>query len=135
MGDEAEEMFEKVYPHGWERYGLKRPRIQVGKLKLKIRYTPDYVTSSSLIEVQGFGADQTVKLKLEKERALHQWNQDMPVQMFLWDSKQRRYGYIPIDAMTHASHTHGQLGRLDEKPAWFIQADDLEMEWVSAESS
>lgn len=134
MGDEAEQVFERVHPRGWSRFGIRRPEIQVGKLPLKIRYTPDYITSFHLVEVQGFGKDQLVKLKLEKERALHAWNDDMATQMFLWDRTNQRYGYIDIADLTHAAHTHGQLDWLDNKRAWFIPAAEMEMTWQSAKS-
>jgi len=134
MGDEAEQMFEQVYPRGFVRYGLNRPPISVGKLSLKIRYTPDYLTSSSLVEVQGFGRDQLVKVKLEKEQALHLWNADMPTQFFLWDRTNKRYGYIDIAAMTRSAHAHGALERLDDKRAWFIPAEDMEMTWADVSS-
>ena len=134
LGDEAEAVFESVYPHGFVRFGLRRPPISVSKLPPMIRYTPDYLTSSGLIEVMGFGRDQTLKLKLEKETALHMWSQIMPTRFFIWDRTNRRYGYVDIQGMTATAHAHGALERLDEKRAWFIPADALEIEWATIES-
>lgn len=130
MGDQAEGIFERVYPLGFARFGLRRPPIQVGKLPLKLRYAPDYITTSSLIEVQGF-ADDTVKVKTEKHLALQLWDQDMPVQLFLYDSRNERHGLTPIAQLTHDIFTHGTIARFPEgKPYWAIPAETMEMQWV-----
>lgn len=130
MGDEAEGMFEQVYPHGWARYGLNRPRIAMSKLPLKIRYTPDYVTSAKLVECQGFGADQLVKVKFEKLVALHMWNSDMPTEIFLWDTTNQRFTYVNIATLSNTLHTHADLATFPEgKRYWALGADQLECEW------
>lgn len=130
MGDEAEAVFEEVYPKGYIRFGLNRPPIRVQDLPLKIRYMPDYLTSSELVECQGFGRDQVVKVKLEKWLALGMWNAEMPVRLFLWDSKNERYGYVTIDQLTRAINTHGELGEFKEgKKVWLMPADDVGVEW------
>lgn len=93
MGDQAEDRFEawcKKQKRGYVRYGLNRPPIQVYKLPARIRFTPDYLTTASFVEVQGLGTDQQVKLKLDKWGSLHYWNDLHPVELFLWDSKNER---------------------------------------------
>lgn len=91
MGDEAEAVFEEVWPTGWARYGLNRPPIQVHKLPIKLRYTPDYITTHCLVEVQGVGRDQTLKVKLEKHLALQAWSQEMQLRFFIWDNVGKRW--------------------------------------------
>jgi len=131
MGDIAENVFEEVHPFGWSRFGLNRPPFSVAKLSMKMRYAPDYLTTASLIEVQGHGADQKTKLKVEKQRALYLWQQDYPVQLFLWDNHHKAYGLVTLDQMTHDIDAHGRLNHFPEgKPYWEIDAADLEMEWT-----
>jgi hypothetical protein len=94
MGDEAEGVFEAICSNegrSWARYGLRRPRLAVQMLPAKVRYTPDYLCNKELVEVQGFGKDQTIKTKVEKLDALAWWSNAMPVHIFLWDSTNRRY--------------------------------------------
>lgn len=133
MGDEAEGVFEAVYPQGWARYGLNRPPIQMGKLPPKIRYTPDYVTSKGLIEVQGFGRDQTFKLKDDKYDALNQWHLDFRVDLFVWDTTNKRYGYVRLHDFMEAWEEHGWRDAFDDgrNPYMAIKAEHLPVEhWV-----
>lgn len=97
MGDEAEGIFEQVYPNGFTRYGLDRPPIQMHKLEPFIRYTPDYLTSQGPVEVQGFGYDQVAKIKVDKLEALLMWDAIQPTRLFLWDSHQQRHAMLAID--------------------------------------
>src|SRR6266498_2550714 len=83
MGDLAEGAFEEVHQYGFVRWGLDRPPIQVHKLPKRIRFAPDYLTTHSFVEVQGFGKDQVIKLKLDKYDALRWWNVLHPVDLFL----------------------------------------------------
>ena len=71
LGDEAEQVFERVARYGWVRYGLNRPPLQMHRLPARIRYTPDYLMSNKFIEVQGLGRDQKLKLKLDKIGRAH----------------------------------------------------------------
>jgi len=73
MGDLAEGVFEEWCGTNFARYGLNRPPIAMWKLPAKIRYTPDYITSDYLVEVQGFGRKQVVHMKLDKWDALLWW--------------------------------------------------------------
>lgn len=98
MGDEAESVFEAVWPTNFVAYGLRRPPLQVHKLAPFVRYTPDYLTSTKLVEVQGVGRDGQIKLKLEKYSALKEWHvTSMDVILFVWDSKNRQYGTLDMD--------------------------------------
>lgn len=87
MGDEAEGVFEEKHEGKFVRYGLNRPPIGMNQMTAKIRYTPDYLTARTLVEVMGVGNDRILKLKSEKAYALQQWNTDMDLELFLWDSK------------------------------------------------
>jgi hypothetical protein len=99
MGDEAEGVFEAVWGDSWVRFGLNRPAISMAKLPPMIRYTPDYLTSFELVEVQGAGKDQTFKLKVEKHAALLLWSHFLPVRIFVWDTTNKRYCSFLIDEL------------------------------------
>jgi len=94
MGDEAEGHFEeyaaKKLKKGVVRYGLNRPPIRMSDLPTRLRYTPDYLMGKHFVEVQGFGKDQTFKLKHEKLNSLHYWNDLHPVYLYVWDSTNER---------------------------------------------
>lgn len=99
MGDQAEAAFEELYDRQWVRYGLNRPDrhgFRVGKLDRMIQYTPDYLCDDHFVEVQGFGQDQTLKIKLEKWAALERWHAIMPVRIFAWDSYNQRAFHFPL---------------------------------------
>ena len=110
MGDEAESVFEQWATNqgiGFARYGLNRPPIHVHKLPDLIRYTPDYLMTARLVEVQGFGRDQTFKLKEVKLAALEDWTQIHPVSMFAWDSHGQRAFMVDLEAIASAAATGG----------------------------
>lgn len=129
MGDEAEQKFEEVYPKGWVRWGLNRPPVKVSALPPKIRYAPDYLTSDGFIEVMGVGKDQILKVKLEKHLCLWQWHHEMPTQIFVWDSENKRYTYIAVPDL------HDIVRILESfpegKPYWAVQLEELGSEWKS----
>lgn len=93
LGDEAEGVFEQVWPGAWERYGLNRPKLNMAKLTPFVRCTPDYITHEALVEVMGVGRDHTFKLKREKYEALQDWEiaAKTPVWIFLFDSHKQRW--------------------------------------------
>ena len=133
MGDEAEGIFEAVYPQGWARYGLNRPPIQLKNVPPKIRYTPDYITGKGLVEVQGFGRDQTFKLKIDKWQALIDWHNDFRVDLFVWDTTNKRYGYVRLHDLGVALDEHGWDDAFDNgaNPYVAIKADQIPVdEWV-----
>jgi hypothetical protein len=135
MGDEAEAVFESVYEHGFTRYGLDRPPIAVGKLPLKLRYTPDYHTSAGLVEVQGFGQQQLIKVKVEKLTALEMWQQDAPVRLFFFDKTHSACALQPLAEFTRNVYAHAALDRFPEgKPFFFLDAADLEVTWTRVDT-
>jgi hypothetical protein len=131
MGDAAERCFEAVCQVGWARFGLNRPPVQVHKLPLMLRYMPDYITTKALVECQGFGRDQVVKLKLEKLLGLQRWMVEHPTEIFLWDSHKKRYGQISVNDITQAVVAKGEIAEFKEGTKyWRIAADDLELTWT-----
>tara|TARA_R100000152_G_C6764177_1_gene188729 strand:- start:362 stop:811 length:450 start_codon:yes stop_codon:yes gene_type:complete len=94
MGDIAERAFEEVSEVNFVRYGLNRPPLNMASLPLTIRHTPDYLTSNNLVEVQGLGKDQVLKMKLEKMKALGSWHRMHKVQLFVYDSTNDRSALI-----------------------------------------
>ena len=132
MGDEAEGVFERVFPKGKARYGLNRPPIQVSALPLMLRYTPDYITSTGLVEVQGFGKDGSFRLKVEKYKALCQWEQTWHVDFFLWDKTNKRWAIVPLHKVEEILAS-AEAGLYPEgKAYWKIPAKNLDCEWVDA---
>ncbi len=92
MGDEAEGMFEEVWPNAWTRYGFNRPPCKMDKWSLRTRYTPDYMDRYGPIECQGFGRDRLLKIKNEKRLALNLWVRDEPkLRFFIWDRTMQRW--------------------------------------------
>lgn len=128
MGDEAEMRFEE-WAHstsrGFVRFGLNRPPIAVHRLPPFIRYTPDYLQTNQLVEVQGFGRDQLFKLKADKLEILGQWAEYHPVDLFAWDSTNRRAWMVPLDALQEAA-PNMPIGMFDgTKPYYEYSADVL----------
>lgn len=138
MGDAAEGVFESTYPEGWASYGLRRPPINLSTVPPVIRYTPDYVTGKGLVEVQGFGADQTCKLKVEKFDAMRQWHDWFRTDMFLWDSHNKRYGWVRMIQL-HDLIDGGspQVEEFPEGKAYYaIPAERLPVvEWINFEAT
>lgn len=133
MGDEAEGVFEAVYPQGWARYGINRPPINLSKVPAFVRYTPDYLTAKGLVEVQGFGRDQTFKLKDDKYEALRAWQLEFRVDIFVWDTTNKRYGYVRLNDFMEAWEEHGWADAFDDgrNPYMALKAEHLPVEhWV-----
>lgn len=126
MGDEAEGVFERVFSKGWARYGLNRPPIQMSKIPARLRYTPDYITTNKLVEVQGFGRDQLFKLKIDKWQALHFWNSVHPVDLFVWDTTNKRWCMIGLFSIDKLVEQCGEIKHFPEGKAYMaIPGDDL----------
>jgi hypothetical protein len=133
MGDEAEGKFEEVYDKGFTRYGLRRPPIRVDWLPAFVRYTPDYLTSTELVEVMGVGADQTLKLKDEKKGALDDWNCFMDTTLFLWDSHRKRHCFIPYDVLHDKLRALAFRGEFSEgKTYQAVDVNDMDLDWTVA---
>jgi hypothetical protein len=133
LGDEAEGVFEEVYPHGKARFGLDRPPIQLHRISAFTRYTPDYITSAGLVEVQGLGRDRTFKLKDDKLAALEQWAQHETVRLFVWDNVARRWGLIELPDLIAALAANGERGSFDNgtKPYTSLHVDALPTDWTA----
>ena len=119
MGELAESAFETWAAENHRvnivRYGLNRPPINVGKLPTAIRYTPDYLSVDCLWEVQGCGADHTIKLKLDKLEALRQWDRIHPVRLWFWNSKLEEHWEFPIEEWPEGLN----VGTFPEGKAYF----------------
>ena len=100
MGDEAEGHFERYAEEAlglnFVRFGLDRPPLKMSALPTRLRYTPDYLMSNNFVEVQGFGRDQTFKIKLDKLNALHWWNDLHPVYLYVWDTTNERECFVHL---------------------------------------
>ena len=112
MGDIAETAFEENFKSNFVRFGLNRPPLKMSSLPPVIRYTPDYLSSNHLIEVQGLGADQIFKLKLDKLEALSFWNNIHPVLMYVYDSSKKRDALLSWEELT----TYCQDANIDSFP-------------------
>lgn len=133
LGDQAEGVFERTYPQGFVRFGLNRPPISLKDVPPFIRYTPDYLTSKGLVEVQGFGRDATFKLKTEKLHALTIWHEFFRVDLFVYDSHQKRYGWIRLpEVREHIERGKAQVKQFTEGKLYFaIPATTLPViEWL-----
>lgn len=137
MGDEAEGVFERVYGRGFARYGLNRPPIQMHKLPARLRYTPDYITSNYLIEVQGFGRDQTFKLKIDKWQALHYWNSLHPVALFVWDTTNKRWCLVELKQIDLLVEAVGEIRHFPEGKAYMAIPGDaiFDAAWANGEDA
>ena len=97
MGDEAEGVFESTHTGKYVRYGLNRPPVSMSMIPPFIRYTPDYLTSHGLVEVQGVGKDRKLKLKLDKAESLNEWHKQFKLTFFVWDTTLKQSTYIDWD--------------------------------------
>jgi hypothetical protein len=125
MGDEAEQKFEATHPRGWVRYGLDRPPIQVWKLPEFIRYTPDYLCTDGLYEVQGCGQDGLIKIKLEKLGALRQWNTLCPTYLWLWDRTNQQYARLSVQDAINGTQVF-KKGMFPEGKEYWV----LPVKWI-----
>jgi hypothetical protein len=135
LGDPAEHRFrvwaaEQYVPY--TDYGLRRPQVPVYKLPAFIRYTPDFLLGDALVEVQGCGRDQIVKLKHDKLAALSDWDKQFPVYVWLWNQTLDQIGVTNMDTvfdLTLESARTGDLrvdGLFDgDKPYASIRWDEL----------
>lgn len=132
MGDEAEGIFEQVVDQPFVRFGLERPPIKMGQLPEFLRYTPDYLLTDRLVEVQGVGRDRLVKLKCDKHAALLQWRTFHPVDLFVWDNVDRAFTSFPItDFPINDSELHSFP---EGKPYFAIHVDALPNVWTIVEA-
>lgn len=139
MGDLAEGIFEwvceEVLDRGYVRYGLNRPPIRMSALPARVRYTPDYLMSNAYVEVQGFGRDQTLKLKLDKWGALHWWNDLHPTKLFVYDSHNKRWQFVGLPELDEVlADGKGTLDSFPEGKTYFaFHAAVLPDRWSDVE--
>ena len=129
MGDRAEGVFEQVFKGGLATYGLRRPPLNLSKVPMKIRYTPDFITSFGLVEAMGCGGrDSTIKLKCEKFEALLEWHSDWKVELFVFDSSLMRHTTVGLDELSKIIVTgKAEKGEFSEgKAYWAIPSALLE---------
>ena len=127
LGDEAEAKFTEWADEiglGYARYGIDLPPIQVHRLDAFIRYTPDYLMSGKLVEVQGFGRDQKFKLKQDKLMTLLEWDTYHPVFLFAWDRTNERRFMVPIGEL-HRMSSQVPTGFFDGNKLYYEFSADL----------
>ena len=109
MGDQAEGVFDTIYPKN-HPLGLNRPPFNMTSLTLAMRYTPDRMTRDRMVEIQGIGRNQKLKIKDEKAAALLDWQKIGPVHIFVYDSAHHRYWEAPLDSWLKTALVHGEKG-------------------------
>jgi hypothetical protein len=127
MGDLSEGAFEQWCQdnqRNYVRWGLDRPPLNLRMLPTRLRYSPDYLMSSSFVECQGFGRDNTFKLKLEKHGALHWWADLHPVQLWVLDSHKSRACFVTL-TMLDSILPHATLETFPEGKTYFALDGDI----------
>jgi hypothetical protein len=128
MGDTAERAFEARSKVGYVRMGISRPPLRVPDLHPYVRQIPDYLTTRGWIEVMGIGADQTLKLKVEKLAALKFWSLLMPVYLWVWDAHNKRHSEVPL-ALLEGLALDAEIARFPDSNAYYkIPAYELFIE-------
>lgn len=132
LGDEAEAVFEEVWPKKFQRAGLNRPEISMINMPHFERNRPDYMDSDGYIEVMGFGKDQTFKMKYNKLHALYGWEGKWCVRIFVWDSHNKRWSVSPLDFVDYQLQHYGTKGEFNEGNKYLaLKAEDWPGEWVA----
>lgn len=109
LGDEAERAYVHDREHrriAFTEYGMYRPPFHGGELTQlpnSIRYAPDFMESRDgrlrLVEVQGIGADQRLKMKDDKLETLLAHDKDLPVWMFVWNNRTGYFLELPLGTL------------------------------------
>jgi pullulanase/glycogen debranching enzyme len=127
MGDLSEGAFEQWCQDNnlnYIRWGLDRPPLNLRMLPTRLRYSPDYLTSNSFVECQGFGRDNVFKLKIEKHGALHWWADLHPVQLWILDSHKSKACFMPLNALDNLL-PHAELHAFPEGKPYFAISGDV----------
>ena len=127
MGDQSEGAFEQWCEDTdtkYIRWGLDRPPLSLRLLPTRIRYSPDYLTSHNFVECQGFGTDQTFKLKVEKHGALHWWADLHPVDFWILDSHKQRACLLSLADFDQHLAMGTELRSFPEGKAYFAVNGD-----------
>ena len=134
MGDASENKFLEVAESLGRRpvrFGFDRPPFSIVKIAKKLRYTPDFIDDKGLIECQGFGRDQIVKLKVEKMHALAAWDAEHPLFLFLWDSQKKRYCLTEFtDLMKLIESGQAELAYFHDPKAYFALPAEAFTGWT-----
>lgn len=135
MGDASERQFESLYP-SHHRFGLNRPNMHVPSIPLMLRYAPDYMVQSGLVECMGIGRDSTLKLKLDKLSSLHRWTLVAPVSLFVWDSHRSRFWIEPLELWDRCLHEFGTVDVFSDnnKPYIRLKASNFPGKATSVQS-
>ena len=99
LGDPAEKAFQEYASRrglAVVKYGMDRPPIDLSRVAAFVRYTPDFLTSEGLVEVQGCGRDQLFKFKADKLQALMQWQRHNHVNVWLWNQPLDDWRQLPV---------------------------------------
>jgi hypothetical protein len=133
LGDLAEGVFERTYDQPYVRFGLSRPPIHLGGVPGIVRFAPDYISAKGFIEIQGFGGDQTFKLKHSKAEALQFWHGMWRLDFWVFDSKNQRYAWLRWPELYHACATAEVRHFPEGYPYSAIKAKDLPVvgDWAS----
>lgn len=106
MGDLAESNFEAYAQHhsiDVVRWGLNRPPLRAFyKIPFKIRMAPDYLCQAPsrtfFVECKGTNGT-TLKLKKESLDGLSLWDEECPVWIFIYDSKNHRSSFVSLELL------------------------------------
>lgn len=109
MGDASEAAFAELFP-SHHRSGLNRPNLNVAKLTLKDRNTPDFLTNEGYVECMGIGGrTPSLKFKVKKMVALCVWDTQTPTDLFVWNSTKRLWWRAPIWSWVDACVRYGEV--------------------------
>ena len=126
--------FDEVFGDESARWGLDHPPFDMQNLPPIVRYSPDRIMARKFVECKGVGKDAVLKIKIEQLEALRFWSHIHPVSIFVWDSFRKRWTFIELEVLVKACHKNGALEQFPDnnKPAWFIHTNFLEVEWTDA---
>jgi hypothetical protein len=106
MGDEAEAVFDEMYPKH-HKLGLNRPPFQVAGMDAALRYLPDRMLRDRFVECMGIGRDRLLKPKVEKFEALFRWTWIAPVDLFVYDKTKQMTYMAPLRDWWESCSRHG----------------------------
>lgn len=131
MGNIAEGVFAELYP-AHHRSGLDKPPMTLKEMSNFNRNAPDFLVRDRYVEVIGCGSDQTIKVRISKIVALIQWSVHNQVDIFVYDSKNKRYCQGPVDAWVDLFFQHGEYGVFSDGPTMVgLKCSKVPFEWGS----
>lgn len=127
MGDIAERVFMDEHGERAVPLGLSRPPWNVGGMPTdEMRSIPDFVMKKHFVEVMGCGRDRTLKLKLDKLRALEMWDMHIgPVLLWVYNSVSEETWCAHITDWSKACARHADIKRFEDnnKPYYSLYAE------------